>query len=96
MQVSPVTMSRPSPLPESCSTLFAAIYKSPTEGGRGGFCLGFFGLWLLLWEVGLLPFVLGFLVWKLLEGKRITKGKLLKGKEWLIGVDRTSALRTLT
>jgi hypothetical protein len=45
MQVSPVKIM---PFPESlCSTLFAAVYKSPTEGGLEvffAFCLGLFAL----------------------------------------------------
>jgi hypothetical protein len=44
-QVSPVTMS-----PRSlCTTLFAAVYKRPTEGGLGAFafCLGLFVLMFL-------------------------------------------------
>jgi hypothetical protein len=84
-QVSPVTISPPSP--ESLySTQFAAVYKRPTEGGLGAFCFsplafglegflvfGFWGLWLY-------SFVLGFLVWEAFGRERIA-GKLLKGKE---------------
>jgi hypothetical protein len=80
-------------LPSSlCSTLFAAIYKVPAEGRLGAFA---FCLCLLLWALD------GFLLWafwcgKLLKGKRIPKGKLLKRKYDLQGVDRKSAQRTLT
>jgi hypothetical protein len=42
-------------------------------------------LWLLFWA---------FWCGEILEGKRIAKGKLLKGMAK--GVDRTAALRTLT
>jgi hypothetical protein len=57
------------------------------------FTWGFFGLWLLLWA-----FWCGKLLEekRITEGKRIAKGKLLKGKEWLRGVDRKSAPRILT
>jgi hypothetical protein len=62
-----------------------AVYKRTTEGGQG-FFFGGGGLFAFL----PLTFTLGFslLLWtfwcgKLLEGKRIAKGKLLKGKEWL-------------
>jgi hypothetical protein len=86
-QVSPVTMSESSLWPH----LFAAI-KDP-EGGRGvfvfafafwGFTLGFcaFGLFAL---GGLLPMNIGkkLVLWafwygKLLKGKRIVEGKMLK------------------
>jgi hypothetical protein len=82
IQVSPVIMSCPSiPLPKSlCSTLFAAVYKRPSEGGLEGFllfCLWLFGLesfsdlsFLGLW---LDSFALGFLVWESFK----------KGKVWL-------------
>jgi hypothetical protein len=63
------------PLPESCcSTLFATVYEITAEGGHEVF-----------WGFGLLLLLLLWAFWcgKLLEGKRITEGKLLKGKEWL-------------
>jgi hypothetical protein len=78
IQVCIITISRPSQ-ENLCSTLFAAVYKRP-EGGLFAFCFlsltftleGFlgYGFWLLLWA---------FWCGKFLEGKRITKGKLLKG-----------------
>jgi hypothetical protein len=67
------------PLPEIlCSTLFAAIYKRPTEGGGRetlAFCL-----WLVLWALeGFLDF--GF-CFGLFGVGSFWKGKeLLKGKE---------------
>jgi hypothetical protein len=82
-------------LPESlCSTLFAAVYKRPAEGGLKAFCLlplAFtlgFGLGLLLWAFWCGKLLEGK---RIIEGKRIAKGKLLKGKIWL-----KSAPRTLT
>jgi hypothetical protein len=83
------------PLPKSlCSTLVAAVYKRPAEGGLEAFCFlpwGFGGLG--FWDFGL-GFGLIFLLWafwcgkllkgnRITEGKRIAKGKLLKGKVWL-------------
>jgi hypothetical protein len=32
-----------------CSTLFAAVYKRPTEGGRGAFAFAFWGFTLGFW-----------------------------------------------
>jgi hypothetical protein len=82
MQVSPVTMSHLST--RASAPLFTAVYKRPAEGGLEAFA---FCLWLLLWALTWV-FRFGFLLlafWcgKLLEGKRIVKGKLLKEKEWL-------------
>jgi hypothetical protein len=76
-QVSPVTMSCPSPWlhPVCC-------YKRPLE--KGVLLLLAFGS--LLWA---------FWCGKLLEGKRITEEKILKGK-YQRGIDRKSALITLT
>jgi hypothetical protein len=78
------------PLPESlCSTLFATVYKRAAERRVGAFA---FSLWLELWgffgDLDL-AFALGFGVRSFLkrkritEGKRIAKGKFLKGKEWI-------------
>jgi hypothetical protein len=90
-QVSPVTMPCP-----SCSTLFAAVYKRPTEGGLGACAFAFLRLYFGLLDFRL--FALGvflplnirkkLLLWafwcgKLLERKR--REKLLKGKELLKG-----------
>jgi hypothetical protein len=78
MQVSPATMSRPSPRASAALCLLLFI-KGPLKEGLG--------LLLLPWALAsVFPF--GLLLWafccgKLLEGKRIAKGKLLKGKEWL-------------
>jgi hypothetical protein len=72
-----------------CSTLFASVYKRPTEGGLGGFFAFAFDVYFGLWRVlGLWLLLWAFWCGKLLEGKRITEGKriagkLLKGKEWL-------------
>jgi hypothetical protein len=100
-QVSPVTMSSPSPRTSAPLCLLLFI-KGPPEGGRGAFRLETFALegfgGLLFWR-GFLGFGLVLLLWvfgcgKLLERKRIAKGKLLKRKVWLKGVDRKSAPRT--
>jgi hypothetical protein len=81
MQVSPVTMSCPSP------------WLSP-EGGRGAFAFCFFGFCFCLLGIyfgllalgGFLPLNIGkkLLLWafccgKILEGKRIIEMKMLKG-----------------
>jgi hypothetical protein len=79
-------MSRPSPRATAPPYLLLFI-NDPLKEEEGLFALGFyFGLWrvfrsgLWLWAFG---------CGKLLEGKRstkgkkIAKGKLLKGKEWL-------------
>jgi hypothetical protein len=58
------------------------VYKRPAEGGLEAFALEVF--WALAFWFG-----------KILERKRIA-GKLVKGKEWLKGVDKKSAPRTLT
>jgi hypothetical protein len=61
------------PLPENhCSTLFTNGYKRLTEGGFEAFALGVFALSFCLR-------LLAFWCERLLEGKRIAEGELLKG-----------------
>jgi fatty acid desaturase len=70
------------PLQESlCSTLFAAVYKRPSEVGLGTFSFAL-GFWTFCLAFGFLPLSIGkkFLLWvfwcgKLLEGKRIIEGE---------------------
>jgi hypothetical protein len=78
--------------------LFATIYKRPLKEGLGLFVFAMdilawaFGAWVLLGfglGFGLILLLWAFWCGKLLvgkritEGKRIAKGKLLKGKVWL-------------
>jgi hypothetical protein len=78
-------------LPENhCSTLLTTGYKRPDEEELETFAFCLWLFWALVFALGheafclwLLSFAFGFWCGKLLEGKRITEGKLLKGKEWL-------------
>jgi hypothetical protein len=58
MQVSPVTTSCPFLIASAPPCLLLFI-KEPLKENRR-----FLGSWLLLWDMGLLPFALGFLMWE--------------------------------